>query len=43
MKYRGQPFYVVSREDLISSKQATWREVPLQDVRLLELSQEERP
>jgi hypothetical protein len=35
--YQGQDFFVVSREDLIASKRATGREVDLNDVRLLEL------
>ena len=42
MEYGGQPFYVVSREDLISSKRAAGRNVDLEDVRLLELPEEER-
>ena len=37
MEYRGQPFYVVSREDLIISKKAAGRDVDLEDARLLEL------
>lgn len=37
MEYEGQPFYVVSREDLVSSKRAASREIDLEDVRLLEL------
>ncbi len=37
MKYRKQPFYVVSREDLIASKRAAGREKDLEDVRLLEV------
>lgn len=41
MEYRGQPFYIVSREDLISSKRAAGRDVDLQDVRLLELPEDE--
>lgn len=41
MEYGGQSFYVVSREDLISSKRAAGREVDLEDVRLLELPEEE--
>jgi len=40
MVYQGQPFYVVSREDLISSKRAAGRDIDLQDVRLLELPEE---
>jgi len=38
MEYRGQAFYVVSRDDLIASKRAAGREVDLEDVRLLELA-----
>jgi hypothetical protein len=37
LEYQGQSFYVASREDLISSKKATGRDVDLDDVRLLEL------
>jgi hypothetical protein len=37
LEYQGQSFYVVSREDLISSKKAAGRAVDLDDVRLLEL------
>jgi len=37
LEYQGQPFYVASREDLISSKKAAGRVVDLDDVRLLEL------
>jgi hypothetical protein len=42
MEYQGQAFYVVSREDLISSKRAAGRDVDLEDVRLLELPDEEK-
>ena len=41
MEYQGQSFYVVSLEDLISSKKAAGRDVDLEDVRLLELSDNE--
>lgn len=41
MEYGGQRFYVVSREDLIFSKRASGREIDLQDVRLLELPEDE--
>lgn len=41
MDYKGQPFYVVSREDLISSKRAAGRDIDLQDARLLELPDEQ--
>jgi len=37
LEYQGQSFYVVSREDLISSKKAAGRDVDLHDVRLLQL------
>ena len=37
MSFRGQDFYVVSREHLIASKKAAGRSVDLEDVRLLEL------
>ena len=40
MEYGGQSFYVVSREDLVSSKRAAGREVDLEDVGLLELPEE---
>jgi hypothetical protein len=42
MEYQGQVFYVVSRADLIASKRAAGRKVDLEDVRLLELPEEER-
>jgi hypothetical protein len=38
MSYQGQPFQVVSRSDLISSKTAAGRDVDLEDVRLLKLT-----
>ncbi|HDL17422.1 MAG TPA: hypothetical protein ENH29_00035 [Bacteroidetes bacterium] len=37
MNYRGQVFYVVSREDLIASKKAAGPDVDPEDVRLLEM------
>jgi len=37
MDYRGQSFYVVSKEDLKAAKRAAGRTVDLEDVRLLEL------
>ncbi|MFC1499273.1 DUF6036 family nucleotidyltransferase [Verrucomicrobiota bacterium] len=37
MKYHGQEFYVVSKEDLVLSKRAAARDVDMEDVRLLEL------
>jgi len=36
MRHAGQPFFVVSRKDLIASKRAAGRPVDLDDVRLLE-------
>lgn len=41
MDYRGQSFYVVAREDLIASKRAAGRLVDLEDVRLLELREDD--
>ena len=41
MYYQEQAFYVVSVEDLISSKRAAGRKVDLEDVRLLELPEDE--
>jgi hypothetical protein len=37
MEYQGQEFQVVCKEDLISAKRASGRDVDLEDVRLLEL------
>jgi len=37
VSYKGQSFFVLSREDLIASKRAAGRDVDLEDVRLLEL------
>lgn len=36
--YGGQKFFILSKEDLIKSKRASGRDVDLEDVRLLELS-----
>jgi hypothetical protein len=41
MEYQGQSFYVASREDLLSSKRASGKDVDLEDVRLLELPEKE--
>jgi hypothetical protein len=41
MQYQGQQFYVVSIEDLIRSKRAAGRDVDLEDVRLLELPEDQ--
>ncbi|MGB2866284.1 MAG: nucleotidyltransferase family protein [Sedimentisphaerales bacterium] len=40
MKYQGQEFLVISKADLISSKRAAGRDVDLEDVRLLELTED---
>ena len=37
MTYRGQTFFVVSRDDLISSKLAAGRNIDLEDVKILQL------
>jgi hypothetical protein len=42
MKYQEQEFYVLSKTDLIASKRAAGRQVDLEDVRLLELPDEDR-
>jgi len=41
MNYQGQEFFVVSKDDLIASKRAAGREIDLEDVRLLELQNDE--
>jgi len=41
MEYHGQEFHVVSKEDLVSSKRAAARDVDMEDVRLLELPDDE--
>ena len=42
MVYQGQEFYVISKDDLIAAKRASGREINLSDVRLLEISEEEK-
>ena len=42
MKYQGQVVYVVSKNDLVSSKRAAGRDVDLEDVRLLELDNDNK-
>ena len=37
VSYHDQEFFILSKEDLISSKRASGRDVDLEDVRLLEL------
>jgi radical SAM superfamily enzyme YgiQ (UPF0313 family) len=41
MDYEGQTFFVISKDDLIASKRAAGREIDLEDVRLLELKDDE--
>jgi tRNA nucleotidyltransferase/poly(A) polymerase len=41
INYQGQDFFVLSREDLIANKRASARKVDLEDVRLLELPEQE--
>lgn len=43
MVYRGQPFHVASKPDVISAKRAAGRSVDLEDVRLLELDDDTGP
>ncbi|MDD3927026.1 MAG: nucleotidyltransferase [bacterium] len=38
LSYQGQEFFILSKSDLIKSKRASARKVDLEDVRLLELS-----
>ena len=40
MRYQGQEFYVLSKEDLLSSKRAAARDIDLEDVRLLKLPED---
>ncbi len=39
--YQGQDLFIVSKEDLIASKQASGREVDLEDIHMLELPDQE--
>jgi len=39
--YQGQNFFILSKEDLIASKKASARQVDIEDVRLLELPEQE--
>lgn len=41
VNYQGQEFFILSKEDLIASKRAAGRAVDLEDVRLLELPEDE--
>lgn len=40
--YQGQDFFILSKEDLLSSKRACGREVDLEDIRLLEMPDDEQ-
>ncbi|MBN2019017.1 MAG: nucleotidyltransferase [Sedimentisphaerales bacterium] len=40
--YNGQKFFILSKEDLIISKKACGRDIDLEDVRLLELPDDEQ-
>lgn len=40
VEFQGQEFYILSKKDLIASKRAAGRNIDLEDVRLLELSDE---
>jgi hypothetical protein len=42
MTSKGQDFYIVSRNDLIASKRAAGRTVDLEDIRMLEASDNHR-
>lgn len=37
LSYQGQDFFILSKEDLINAKRASGREIDLEDIRLLEL------
>ena len=41
INYQGQSFFILSKEDLIKTKRASGREVDLEDVRLLELPEQD--
>jgi Nucleotidyltransferase of unknown function (DUF6036) len=41
LNYRGQEFFILSREDLIKSKKASGRKVDLEDVMLLEIASDD--
>jgi hypothetical protein len=41
MDYKGQKFFVTSKDDLISSKKAAGRQVDLEDIRLLSLEDDD--
>jgi len=41
MVYDGQPFFILSKKDLIASKSAAGRQVDMEDVRVLQLEEKE--
>jgi len=41
MEYQGQEINVISKDDLVASKRTAWRDVDLEDIRLLELGNDE--
>ena len=41
--YQGQEFFILCKQDLIASKRAAGRDVDMEDVRLLELPDNENP
>jgi len=41
--YQGQPFYILSKPHLIAAKRAAGRPVDLEDVRVLELPDSDKP
>jgi len=43
LTYQGQDFYILSRDDLIKSKLASGRDIDKEDVRLLEIPENEKP
>ncbi len=43
LSYHGQEFFILSKTDLISSKRAAGRDVDLEDVRLLEITESQDP
>ena len=40
--YQGQDFFILSKEDLINTKRASGRDVDLEDIRLLELADQDQ-
>ena len=40
MEYKGQKFFVLSKDDLLRSKRAAGRDIDLEDVRLIEIQED---